>query len=428
MTERGRRMFMTVWKKATVLLSDDMKLWIKKLFSIRQNRKMLYKEKKVIPYQKGKYPFGINLIGDISAETGLGQSMRILATALEKGNIPFIIKQKDSHGELEHDVVSWEAKISDDIKYAVNLIHIIPGTWAKDYCKLEREVLDGRYNIAYWLWELETFPEHWIPCIDTVDEIWTPSEFISNCIRKVTNKPVMTVPYAIEMDLEMEMSGMSDREEYFDREYFGLPENKFLFLTMYDFISVSERKNPEAVIKSYCQAFPQEDEMVGLIIKVNHAEEKKLEVIKNMLKNYRNVYYVTDNLTRTEVNSLIDISNVLVSLHRSEGFGLPIAEAMAMGKPVICTNWSATTEFMDDNCACPVGYQLIRLEKGIGPYEKGNYWADADIGNAATYMRRLVQDKGYYGKISKNAKERIRQQLTCGNMAAIMRNRLKEII
>ncbi len=415
---------MNIGKKVIMLISDDIKFYIKKILSIMKNQEMICKNKKVLPYQKGRYPFGINLIGDISAETGLGQSMRILASVLEKGDIPFGIKQKDSHGQLEHNVVAWEAKISDDISYAVNLIHIIPGAWARDYCKLEKEILDGRYNIAYWLWELETFPEHWIPCIDTVDEIWTPSEFISNCVRKVTGKPVITVPYAIGMDLGMETPNIG---EYFDRNYFGLPEEKFLFLTMYDFISVSERKNPEAVIKSYCRAFPQEDESVGLIIKVNHVEAEQLEFIKKALKDYRNVYYITDNLTRAEVNSLLYISDVLVSLHRSEGFGLPAAEAMAMGKPVICTNWSATTEFMDEKCACPVEYQLVKLEKCIGPYEKGNYWADADVENAAVYMRRLVQEQGYYEEIGRNAKERIGQQLSCGNMEEIIKTRLKEI-
>lgn len=157
------------------------------------------------------------------------------------------MKQINSHGVLTHNDEAWAKKVEASVKYAVNLIHIIPGTWAKDYCGLEKEVLDKRYNIAYWLWELEEFPDYWLPCIQTVDEIWTPSEFISNALRRRTKKPVVTVPYAI--DMESRRGKETDIEGYFQRKYFGLPEEKFLFLTMYDFISVSERKIHRRLLK-----------------------------------------------------------------------------------------------------------------------------------------------------------------------------------
>ena len=181
-------------KIAGRMLSDDTKLKIKKLLAIKQNRRMLQWKKQTEPYCRERYPIGINLIGDISAETGLGQSVRILASIMEKSSIPFCVKQINSHGVLTHNDEAWAKKVEASVKYAVNLIHIIPGTWAKDYCGLEKEVLDKRYNIAYWLWELEEFPDYWLPCIQTVDEIWTPSEFISNALRRRTKKPVVTVP------------------------------------------------------------------------------------------------------------------------------------------------------------------------------------------------------------------------------------------
>lgn len=405
------------------LISDDMKLNIKKVLAKVRNHQMLSRMTKTLPYQRGKYPIGVNLIGDISAETGLGQSMRILASVMTKGNIPFAIRQVDTHGKLEHNEGTWEGKMTDSLPYAMNLIHFIPGTWAEDYCKLDKEILDGRYNIAYWLWELEVFPKYWKPCIETVDEIWTPSEFISNCIRKETGKPVITVPYA----LDAETVGMQTEGGIYGRAHFGLPEKKFLFLMMYDFISTNERKNPKAVIEAYQKAFPREDENVGLIIKVNHADYKKLRQISDELKNYRNVYFIKENLTRREVGALLSAVDVLVSLHRSEGFGLVVAEAMALGKPVITTDWSATTEFTSEECACPVYYRMTRLEKSVGPYEKGNCWADADTDHAAAYMKRLAEDKEYYERIGKNAKARIEHQLSYENAAGIMKDRLKKI-
>lgn len=399
------------------MLSDDMKLKLKKIASIDKNRKMLKKLKKVFAYQKNRYSQGINLIGDISAETGLGQSMRILAAILEQGNIPFCVKQVNLHGELEHNDTAWRHKQEEQPQYSINLIHSIPETWAVDYCGMEKGILDYRYNIAYWLWELKDFPKRWLPCIDTVDEIWTPSEFISESIRKKTDKPVITVPYSIDIQ----------REGLYKRKYFGLPENKFLFLTMYDFISISERKNPQAVIDAYVKAFPVEDEHVGLVIKVNHVQQGKLLALQKKLQDYKNVYFITRNLTRKEVDSLLNTADALVSLHRSEGFGLPVAEAMALGKPVITTNWSATTEFADETCACPINYRLIKLEKTIGPYEKGNFWADADTAHAAEYMQKLWNDKDYREEIGRNARRHISESLTYERAAGIIKDRLRKI-
>lgn len=402
-----------VKKVAKKILPDDMKIKIKNIVAKRQNKAMLQKYAQIHPYQENVYPVGINLIGDISAETGLGQSMRILASIMERGDIPFCVKQVDLHGQLEHNDATWEHKLVEYPIYAVNVINLIPENWAEDYCALNRGILDKRYNIAYWPWELEEFPARWIPCIETVDEIWTPSEFTSNSLRKKTNKPVITVPHIVEA------------EGKYGRKYFGLPEKKFLFLMIYDFISISERKNPQAVIEAYRRAFPIEKQDVGLVIKVNHGEEKKLEQLKEQLMDYKNIYFFTKNMTREEIDSLMNAVDVLVSLHRSEGFGLTVAEAMSLGKPVISTNWSATAEFTDETCACPVDYKLIKIKKSIGPYEKGNYWADADTSHAAYFMKRLWKDKAYAQKIGENAKEYIKEHLTYENVANIVKDRLK---
>ncbi|WMC91697.1 glycosyltransferase family 4 protein [Kineothrix sp. MB12-C1] len=404
------------------ILPDAAALKLKKAIGMRNSQKMLERKKQVQPYRQGYYQQGINLIGDVQAETGLGQSMRILAGMIEKSEIPFEIKQTNLHGNLEHNDNAWAHKLVENVKYDVNIIHWIPETWAADYNEADNSLFDYRYNIAYWLWELEDFPDRWLPGIQTVDEIWTPSEFISNSIRKKTDKPVITIPYAIEVK----------KEGYLDRKYFSLPEDKLLFLTMYDFISISERKNPEAVIDAYMKAFPVgdfhvENDTVGIVIKVNHAEEKKLVELKDKLKNYKNVYFITKNLTRLEVDSLLNMCDILVSLHRSEGFGLPLAEAMALGKPVIATNWSASIEFMNEENACLVDYKLIKLKKTIGPYEKGNYWADADTSHAAYYMKKLWEDKEYRELIGKDAENHVKEHLTYTCSADRMKNRLKEI-
>lgn len=400
------------------IVPDDIVLAVKRLAEKEYNRKMLQKAAGVEPYLAQSHPMGINLIGDIRAETGLGQSMRILAGILEKGGIPFTIKQIDSPGGLQHDNSSWEHRISDECQYAVNLIHINPGIWAENYNCMPKGILDGRYNIAYWLWELEEFPLRWTDCIETVDEIWTPSEFISRSIRKRTEKRVTTVPYSIELDTGKK----------YGRAYFQLPQDKFLFLMMYDFKSVSERKNPHAVIQAYKQAISPDDNNVGLIVKINHLEKsRELEQLRKDLEGYPNIHYIVDNLSREEVESLIAAADVLVSLHRSEGFGLPMAEAMYLGTPVVATNWSANTEFMDKGSSCLVDYELQELRKNIGPYEKGNYWAEADVKQAAEYMAKLYSQKEYYDQISEKGKEHVRKVLNADRALQIIQDSLHSI-
>ena len=154
-----------------------------------------------------------------------------------------------------------------------------------------------------------------------------------------------------------------------NREYFGLPEDKFLFLVMYDSNSTIERKNPTGAIRAFRKAFKNNPD-VGIVIKVNNARPKDMEHLNRMLNGCRNVYFITDTLTKIEVNSLIQKADVFVSLHRAEGFGLVMAEAMIVGTPVIATNWSSNTEFMNSDVACMVDCNFVSLEKDSPPYKK----------------------------------------------------------
>lgn len=403
------------------MLPNTLKYQLKVGLNFYYNRCMLKRYETLLHFINSDFPMGINLIGDIKAETGLGQSMRILAGILDKNEIPFVIIQVNQPGGLERNQDSWDYKIEAEPKYAVNLIHINASEWAESYIRFSKEILEGRYNIAYWLWELETFPKQWTPCMQTVDEIWAPSEFICDCLRNYTDKTVLKVPYSIELALPVQ----------YGRAHFHLPEDVFLYLVMYDFKSISERKNPKGMIRAFKQAFsPKEanDGKIGLVVKVNHVENRQeLHELQLELEQYEFINYITENLDRSEVESLVSAVDVYVSLHRSEGFGLPAAEAMYMGTPVIATNWSATTEFMSEKNACLVDYKMVSLNRQLGPYPKGSRWADADIEQAAGYMKKLYYDRAYYYAICEEAKQSIRQQLNSKTVGQIIRQQLGKI-
>ena len=373
---------------------------------------------KIKPFERELYPKGINLIGPIQDQTGLGQSCRLLANALDAADIPHNIIEYHSskhRAAIDH---TFDDRISNEQKYGINIFHINAHEFTQAFQHFGKEYWDYHYNIGFWLWELEEFPEEWVGCIDILDEIWTPAEFVSNAIRKVTDKPVKTVPYIIE----------APTDPKYDRKYFGLPEDKFLYLMMYASDSMMERKNPVGALQAFKKAFDKNDDSVGLVIKLNGKNQEDIDYISSFLDGYKNIYFMTDCLTKVEVNSLVKDVDVFVSLHRAEGFGLVMAEAMKNGVPCIATDWSANTEFMNNEVSCMVPYKEISTDRAIGPYRKGISWAEPDVRVAADYMRKLHIDNKYYFSKENYGKKYIEKKLGCDSIISIIESNITDIM
>lgn len=338
-------------------------------------------------------PAGINLIGDIQIEIGLGQSIRLIANALDHSRHDFCIVNLPLNIDVRRNDRSWDHKIVPAPIHGINLLHINPQEMGISYLSLGKEMLRNRYNIGFWLWELEDIPEESLTALKFVDEIWTPSEFTSRSFRKVTDKPVYTIPYHV----------VAKANPEYTRAHFGLPEDKFLYLIMFDFNSTMLRKNPQGTIAAFRQAFPPEDQSVGLVIKVNNATQECMDTLKDLLVGYDNVYYITDTLDRDEANSLIKAADVFVSLHRAEGFGLIMAEAMLLNTACIATNWSSNTEFMNSETACMVSCNMVEIAEGEGAYPPGAVWADASVEETAMYMKKLKEDPDFYRALTDRA-------------------------
>lgn len=388
---------------------------MKKKYMLRNIKNL--KNENIQPYDPTAFPMGINLIGNIRGDSGLGQSCRLVAKELQASKIPFLVYEHHISDAFSMNNHSCDDMIQDELKYAINLFHINPHEFAVSYMQLGKKVWDKHYNIAFWLWETEEFPEEWNGCIDILDEIWTPAEFVSEAVRKVTNKPVYTVPYHVEAPIDTK----------YDRKHFGLPEDKFLYLMMYDSKSMMERKNPISVLNAFKKAFDKDNRDVGLVIKMNGRNEEDIAQIQRLMDGYENIYFMTETLPKVEVNSLIACVDVFVSLHRAEGFGLVMAEAMLNGTPCIATNWSANTEFMNEEVACMVDYDIVELDHEIGPYKKGSHWAEPDVNQAAEYMRRLQSDRNFGQRMAQNAREDIRNQLGMESITRILEQRVNEI-
>lgn len=370
----------------------------------------------IAPYSKEMFPEGINLIGNIKGSSGLGQSARLLASELEATKYPIDIVQHSISNKLNISDTTYDEKLVQKGRYGINIFHINMHEFATAYMQLGKGLWDNHYNIGFWLWELEEFPDEWIPCINLLDEIWTPAEFVSESIRKKTDKPVVTIPYYV----------TAPTKEEYDRAYFKLPQEQFLFMMLFDSGSMIERKNPMAVIEAYKKAFDR-NENVGLVIKMNGYNETDVNYIHSLLEGYDHVYIITDSFSKVEVNSLIRAVDVVVSLHRAEGFGLVLAEAMINETPCVATNWSANTEFMNEDVACMVDYDIITIDKEIGPYAPGNHWAEAKVEQAAQYMRRLYDDPTYYNEKKVKAKKYIDEKLDLTCIANMIEDRVQLI-
>lgn len=373
-------------------------------------------QKTLTSFNRKAHPDGINLIGNIQGEIGLGQSCRLVASALSECAFPFTVYNYIPVNSIRNSDHTWDHKITGNNPYNINLIHINPYDLMVAHCQMPEDIWKDRYNIGFWLWELEDFPEEWTACFNLVHEIWTPAEFVSESIRRKTNLPVHTIPYPIEAPYDLTYS----------REYFHLPVEQFLFLSMYDCNSTMARKNPMGVLNAFKQAFSPEDN-VGLVIKINNPQKSDLMIIQEALTGYNNIYIISDILSKMQVNSLIRCVDVFVSLHRSEGFGLVPAEAMLLGTPVIATNWSSTTEFMTKETACLIDFTFINVGSGCEPYPADSRWAEPDIHHAAQEMRRLYTDPVFHQTIAVAAQTYIKDVLGMQRAVEIVNRRVGEI-
>jgi glycosyltransferase involved in cell wall biosynthesis len=273
---------------------------------------------------------------------------------------------------------------------AALLAHVNGPTLPWALLRLPRGLLKGRRVIAYWAWELPAMPPIWRPALGFVHEIWVLSQFTadavatmlprgSNIVLRVVPVPVAITPPA--------PSGM-------DRAAFGLPAQAVVVLVAFNIASSFERKNPMAAIAAFRQAFGDRADRI-LVLKIGHTEHYQEDFLqlRTAVADAGNIRIETRTLSSPDLHALMLCSDIVMSLHRSEGFGLVPAEAMLLGRPVVATGWSGNMEFMDADSAALVEYRLIPARDPRGVFEApGAMWADPDIASAAGQLRRLADD------------------------------------
>jgi len=314
---------------------------------------------------------------------------------------------------------SMQSLLSDKCPYDVNLFCV-----NADQMPIARELLGdavfaGRYNIGCWFWELERFPERWHGAIDLVDEIWVTSPFVRDAIAACTPKPVHIVPVALGVDLPRSYS----------RDEFGLAEGVFTCLFSFDFNSYVTRKNAEGAIAAFRRAFADGRGDVRLVIKTINGERHP-DALRRLVEaagGDARIEVRDGILDRIGMWALQACCDCYISLHRSEGLGLGMAECMLLGKPVVATAYSGNLAFMDADNSCLVEYSLVPVKEGEYPAWRGQYWAEPDIEQAAAHLRRLADDRAYARQIGEKAKASVSQRLSAAASLAAITARLAAI-
>ncbi len=372
-------------------------------------------------YARRHARLGLNIVGFLTADLGVGESARCMVRAADAAGIPAALVPLKLNCKNRLGDQSYASRLQDENPHGVNVIHLDPPA-SRDITHHHGDAfLAGKYNIAYFAWELPEFPDAWVPNFDFYDEIWCPSEFTSAAIALKSPHPVITMPHAIGFAAPTGTPAAL-------RAQFALPADKFLFLTLFDLNSYAARKNPRAVIDAFRQS-GLEGRGAALVVKVQNVpgNEADFAALQSSVRDLPGTVLITETLSRADVYALEAACDCFVSLHRSEGFGLAVAESMLLGKPVIATNWSATAEFVTPDNGCPVRARLVTLEQNHGPYAKGSTWADPDPAHAAEWMKMLYADRALAARLGAAAKETIAARFAPAVIGARYRKRLESI-
>ena len=333
----------------------------------------------------GVSPRGLNLIGPLRSESGLGQAARASLGALRLLGRPFthvdITDKYPSRNALDVGL-TWDTYGQLG---GVNLLHLNADETLTLGLTALKHRLGGRFNAAMWFWESGLLPDRSRGAFRVVDELWVASNYLRDVFGQYARVPV----HVIGLAAELPQSAPGDRSRL------GWSDDELVFLFVFDALSSYGRKNPGKALQAFTRAFAPDYRGVRFVLKVsnlNKFPEMQKDIYRYVEANPA-ITIIDEYLERSEVLELMAAADVYVSLHAAEGFGLTLLEAMALGTPVICTGYSGNLDFTTAENSWLVGYDMIQTDRRHGPYPLGAVWADPRVDDAADIMRHVAQHR-----------------------------------
>ncbi|UDY35570.1 glycosyltransferase [Dermatobacter hominis] len=336
---------------------------------------------------------GVNLVGYLDGDLGLGVAARHLRSALESAGVEVTSVAYDRTSSRRS---SGEPAPRLEAPHAANLLMITPDQLPYFVADVGPDFLAGRHNIGLWYWETDVLTERQLSSFGHVDEVWASTRYLADVFAAYDRVPVSLVPVPLEFEDPQVVEG--------DRARLGL-DDRFTVLFSFDFLSVMERKNPIGLVEAFRRAFDEGDG-ARLVLKSINGEvfPEELERLLDAVGDRTDIEVWDRYLDARDRLALVAVADCYASLHRSEGLGLTMAEAMSVGTPVVATAYSGNLDFMAEGDALLVPAQVVEIGPGQF-YPADGHWADPDLDAAAAALRRLADDPAFGRGLTERGRE-----------------------
>jgi glycosyltransferase involved in cell wall biosynthesis len=325
---------------------------------------------------------GVNLVGFVCGQSGLGEDVRMASAALRAAGVAHVVVDVPGGACIGAYDTSLAHLLTDRLPYRITIYCMSAFDMVTLYLARGPAFFSEQYCIGYWPWELPRFPGLWDQAYGLVDEIWAGSKFTARAYRGRGRCPVRVLPCPVVLTPVQSVP----------RRDLGLHDlDAFVFVYPFDVNSYLSRKNPLSLVRAFRRAFPPTQRHVALLLRVNGDPDGHpgwLELIAETSLDDR-ITVLTGTLERAQALGVIAACDCLVSPHRAEGFGRNIAEAILLGVPVLATAFSGCMDFLAEEEEIP--FEPVAVQDGDYPFADGMWWAEPSINEMARRMREVCR-------------------------------------
>ncbi len=362
---------------------------------------------------------GINVFGFINGEFGIAEATRLNCKAIQTVGLPIsLINYNVKTNHNNNDLTFTE--FSDHAPHPINLIQISPSEVPNFFDYFDHSFFKDKYNILYMAWESETIPEDYVMNMNLFDEIWTPSTYCKECIAKYVGLPIQVTPHPIDIDLQQ--TDDEDALNFYDKNYFN-------FLFIFDYNSSIDRKNVINLIKVFKKVFDNSDNNAFLTIKTSRSAKfpSEKEQILQEIGDSKKIKIVEKIFDKNALNYIISNCDSYISLHRSEGFGLTMAEAMYFKKPVIATGYSGNLEFMNEENSFLVSAEVISSDSNVINYIANTVWSEPSLQEASEWLKIVYEGGDLVRQKSEKGMQTVMNDLSLKRVGELIKKRCEQL-
>lgn len=365
----------------------------------------------------------VNVIGFLDDALGLAQAARLYIDGLRAAGVPVTTtaiapdpaalrgRTAGREGKRNHD------QLRTPFEPGVNLACLNGDHLVRFARSAGGEVLARRPTIGQWAWETDVLPTDWLPAFQLLEEIWAFSTFVGDNLGRLSPVPVVVIPMAVAVPDPVGVELPIARDD------------RFTFLFMFDFFSTMRRKNVTGLIDAFRRAFAPGEGPRLLLKTINGRLRPEVESeLRQEIAQHPDIELFDAYLDPPQNAALMARADCYVSLHRSEGFGLTLAESMALGTPVIATDYSGNCDFTTSHNSYLVEWTPTRVGPECEIYPAEGSWAEPDLDHAAELMRRVWQRPEEARAKAQRAREDVHRLYAPEVVGRLARARLERLV